>query len=105
MDALDDRNSPDGSRLTSAAQTAKAKKRAARAAQSKLYAVRLTVLRERYAALFGRCLDGDRVEAARALFVASGIWERDARQVPSRAKKAIESMALAVFMLENKAPS
>jgi len=104
MDAFDYRNSPDGSGVTSAAQAAKAKKRAARAAQSELYAVRLAVLRGRYAALFGRCSDRDRAEAARALFVASGIWERDARQVPSRAKKAIESMALAVFMLENKAP-
>jgi hypothetical protein len=73
-----------------------------RAAESALYASQLDALRDRYRSAFGECQNVERTTAARHMFVAAGIFERDARHFPKRAKKAIEQMALAVFMLESK---
>lgn len=77
-------------------------KQATRAAQAALYAARLDALRDRYRDAFGQCTDGERTAAARNLFAAAAIFERDARHFPSRIKKAIAQMDLAVFMLAGK---
>jgi hypothetical protein len=83
-------------------QANRQQKLATRAAESALYASQIDELRERYRAAFGQCQDGERTAIARHMFIAAGIFERDAHHFPKRAKKAVEQMALAVFMLEAK---
>jgi hypothetical protein len=77
-------------------------KKATRAAQAALYAARLDALRDRYRDAFGQCADGERTACARHLFAAAAIFERDARHFPSRMRKAVAQMELAVFMLAGK---
>ncbi|KLU22267.1 hypothetical protein EOS_31550 [Caballeronia mineralivorans PML1(12)] len=75
------------------------------AAESRHYAAVIARQRERYSAAYGRTHDMEAREAARAMFVAAAIFERDANRIPSRAKKAIDALKLAVFMLDPKAPA
>src|SRR5471030_585014 len=82
-----------------------ADKRANRAAESALRVKKLDALRERYTGVFGQCQDPERCSVARELFKAAAIFERDARHFPKRANKAIDALALAVFMLESKVAS
>ncbi|WP_244129881.1 hypothetical protein [Burkholderia gladioli] len=61
--------------------------------------------RERFAEAFARSADGARREAACWIAAAATVFERDAERMPSRAKRAIELLKHAVFMLDPKAPA
>ena len=76
-----------------------------KSADSALYAAQIARQRERYAAAYSRCQDGARQEAARAICVAAAVFENDAKQMPTRAKRAVELLKHAVFMLDPKAPA
>lgn len=76
-----------------------------KAAESALFQALITRQRERYAAAYGRCDDTESREAARAMYAGAAVFERQAQRFPSRAKKAVEALRLAVFLLDPKAPA
>ncbi|PXW18433.1 hypothetical protein [Paraburkholderia caballeronis] len=76
-----------------------------KAADAALYAAQIARQRERYAAAYSRCSDGARQEAARGICVAAAVFENDAKRMPTRAKRAVELLKHAVFMLDPKAPA
>jgi len=76
-----------------------------KAADATLYAAQIARQRERYASAYGRCNDGERCTAARALVTVATLFERDGGKYPKRLKKAVEALKLAVFMLDPKAPA
>lgn len=78
---------------------------AKRAFDAALYASQIARQRERYAAAYSRCKDGARQEAARAICVGAAIFESDAKRMPSRAKRVVDLLKQAVFMLDPKAPA
>lgn len=88
--------------IVAAKKENRARKVTIRAAEADLHAKKLDVLRERYRDAFGQCADGERMAAARQLFAAAAIFERDARHFPRRITKAVAQMELAVFMLAGK---
>ncbi|WP_051453768.1 hypothetical protein [Paraburkholderia caribensis] len=74
-------------------------------AEASLYQALIARQRERYAAAYGRCVDTENREAARAMFTGAALFEGQAKRIPSRAKKAVEALKLAVFLLDPKAPA
>ncbi|ARL07629.1 hypothetical protein [Burkholderia pseudomallei] len=81
---------------------ARAEKKRADAA---FYESELERQRERLSEARGRCTDEVRREAASWIATAATVFERDAERMPSRAKRAIELLKHAVFMLDPKAPA
>ncbi|SDE01818.1 hypothetical protein [Paraburkholderia lycopersici] len=78
---------------------------AKKAADTVHYAAQIARQRDRYAAAYSRCQDGARQEAARAICVGAAVFERDAERMPMRAKRVVELLKQAVFMLDPKAPA
>ena len=83
----------------------KESRRVADAAEAEHHAAMMDRQRERYAAAAERNADPERAAAANEIFKAAAVFERDAKRTPSRIKKAIEAVRLAVFMLDPKAPA
>ena len=71
-------------------------------AKSELCDARLCELRARYASALDRSSSPIRTRAAQHLTDAAAIFEKESRACPSRSKKAIECMRLAVLMIESK---
>ncbi|RQQ22996.1 hypothetical protein DF111_14610 [Burkholderia stagnalis] len=88
--------------VTSARVAAREAKRDADAA---FYESELARQRERFADALGRSVDEARREAACWIAAAATVFERDAERMPSRAKRAVELLKHAVFMLDPKAPA
>jgi hypothetical protein len=82
-----------------AARTAELEKEAA------LYRVMIEYQRTRYSSAYDRCGDMERRDKASALAAVAPVFERDAVRFPKRAKKAVEVLRLAVFLLDPKAPA
>ena len=83
----------------------KGKKHAASAADAAHFAALMARQRERYAAAFARRNDAERSELARAIYRAAALFEADAKHMPSRARKAVELLKSAVFLLDPGAPA
>lgn len=92
-------------RVQQAASERDAARAAKRAADTEHFAAQIARQRERYAAAYSRCGDGARQEAARAICVGAAVFESDAKRMPMRAKRVIELLKHAVFMLDPKAPA
>ncbi len=60
--------------------------------------------RDRLAEAYAHSADEVRRDAANGIAAAVAVFEQDARCMPSRAKRAIELLKHAVFMLDPKAP-
>ncbi|WP_436407738.1 hypothetical protein [Burkholderia cepacia] len=82
-----------------------AAREAKRDADAAFYESELERQRERLSEARGRCADEVRREAACWIATAATVFERDAERMPSRAKRAIELLKHAVFMLDPKAPA
>ncbi|MCA8291992.1 hypothetical protein [Burkholderia vietnamiensis] len=82
-----------------------AAREAKRDADTAFYESELERQRERFADALGRSADEARREAACWIAAAATVFERDAARMPSRAKRAIELLKHAVFMLDPKAPA
>lgn len=78
---------------------------AKRDADVAFYESELERQRERFSGAHGRCRDEARREAACWIAAAAMVFERDAERIPSRAKRAVELLKHAVFMLDPKAPA
>ncbi|RQR28054.1 hypothetical protein DIE23_25110 [Burkholderia sp. Bp9143] len=78
---------------------------AQKAAEIDHYLARIAHQRERYATAYRRCDDSARREAADGMVAAATMFERDGKTVPSRLKKAAETIKIAVFLLDPKAPA
>ncbi|KWF01350.1 hypothetical protein WT55_30315 [Burkholderia pseudomultivorans] len=87
--------------VTDARATARDAKKQADAA---FYEGELERQRERFSEAHGRCVDEARREAACWIATAAMVFERDAERMPSRAKRAVDLLKHAVFMLDPKAP-
>ncbi|AOJ75286.1 MULTISPECIES: hypothetical protein [Burkholderia] len=74
-------------------------------ADAAFYKSELTRQRERFAKALGQSVDEARREAACWIAAAATVFERDAERMPSRAKRAVELLKHAVFMLDPKAPA
>ncbi|WP_186023128.1 hypothetical protein [Burkholderia gladioli] len=74
-------------------------------ADAAFYESELERQRERFAEAHVRCADEARREAACWIAAAATVFERDADRMPSRAKRAVELLKHAVFMLDPKAPA
>lgn len=74
-------------------------------ADAAFYESELERQRERLSEARGRCSDEVRREAACGIATAATVFERDAERIPSRAKRAVELLKHAVFMLDPKAPA
>ncbi|WP_254212166.1 hypothetical protein [Burkholderia multivorans] len=74
-------------------------------ADAAFYESELERQRERLSEARGRCTDEVRREAACWIATAATVFERDAERIPSRAKRAVELLKHAVFMLDPKAPA
>ncbi|WP_232341692.1 hypothetical protein [Burkholderia pseudomallei] len=61
--------------------------------------------RERYIAAYNRCRDSPRKEVANSMIAAAVIFESDGKRIPTRLKKAVDVIKIAVFMLDPKAPA
>jgi hypothetical protein len=73
-----------------------------RAAKADLCAIQLQELRTRYSVAFEQCENPRRERVAQNLCSAASFFELEARTYPTRAKKAVECMRLAVLALESK---
>ncbi|MFJ1211059.1 hypothetical protein [Burkholderia pyrrocinia] len=82
-----------------------AAREAKREADAAFYESELMRQRERFAEALGRSVDEGRREAACWIAAAATVFERDAERMPSRAKRAVELVKHAVFMLDPKAPA
>ncbi|WP_432778267.1 hypothetical protein QZL74_15890 [Burkholderia gladioli pv. alliicola] len=82
-----------------------AAREAKRQADSAFYEDELEHQRERFSEAHGRCTDEVRREAACWIAAAAMVFERDSERIPSRAKRAVELLKHAVFMLDPKAPA
>ncbi len=82
-----------------------AAREAKRNADTAFYESELERQRERFAEAHVRCVDEGRREAACWIAAAATVFERDAERMPSRAKRAVELLKHAVFMLDPKAPA
>ncbi|AOR68198.1 hypothetical protein BBJ41_11995 [Burkholderia stabilis] len=92
--------------MTNTATSARAAaRRAKKQADAAFYESELTLQRERFAEALGRSIDEGRREAACWIAAAATVFERDAERIPSRAKRAVELLKHAVFMLDPKAPA
>ncbi|KVQ45487.1 hypothetical protein WK03_15600 [Burkholderia cepacia] len=74
-------------------------------ADAAFYESELERQRERFAEAHACCVDEGRREAACWIAAAATVFERDAERMPTRAKRAIELLKHAVFMLDPKAPA
>ncbi|WP_186066317.1 hypothetical protein [Burkholderia gladioli] len=82
-----------------------AARRAKKQADAAFYESELEHQRERLSEARGRCTDEVRREAACWIAAAAAVFERDAERMPSCAKRAIELLKHAVFMLDPNAPA
>jgi hypothetical protein len=82
-----------------------AAREAKRDADAAFYDRELERQRERFAEAHAGCVDKGRREAACWIAAAATVFERDAKRMPTRAKRAIELLKHAVFMLDPKAPA
>ncbi len=80
-------------------------RKAKRDADAAFYESELERQRERFAEAHVRCVDDGRREAACWIAAAATVFERDAERMPSLAKRAVELLKHAVFMLDPKAPA
>ncbi|WP_070108379.1 hypothetical protein [Burkholderia plantarii] len=85
--------------------TRAAAKAAKKRADSAFYGSQLTHQRERFAKACSASTDDGRRQAANQIVEAAKVFEQDARRMPSRAKRAIELLKQAVFMLDPRAPA
>lgn len=91
--------------IEKAASERKAANAQKKSADAALYAAQIAHQRERYAAAYGRCQDSARQEAARAICVGAALFESDSKRIPTRAKRVVDLLKHAVFMLDPKAPA
>ncbi|PRG81667.1 hypothetical protein C6T58_12875 [Burkholderia multivorans] len=82
-----------------------AAREAKRDADAAFYESELERQRERFAEAHACCVDEGRREAACWIAAAATVFERDAERMPTRARRAIELLKHAVFMLDPKAPA
>lgn len=91
--------------MTEAAIQEKVAREAARASEVALHRAMIERQRARYASAYNRWDDAERREKARGVAAGAAIFEQDAARIPGRARKAVEALKLAVFMLDPKAPA
>ncbi|CAJ3000482.1 Uncharacterised protein [Burkholderia pseudomallei] len=71
-------------------------------ADAEFYDCELNRLYELFSDVIERTSNEYRCEAARMIVVAAGVFDRDSKTIPSRAKHAIRLLKEAVFMLDPK---
>lgn len=91
--------------IQQAASERDAARAAGKAAEAAHYAAQIARQRARYAAAYSRCPDAQRREAADGICMAVSVFESDAKQMPTRAKRVIDLLKHAVFLLDPKAPA
>ncbi|GAB7536110.1 hypothetical protein [Burkholderia sp. 3C] len=81
-----------------------AARQAKQEADAAFYECELERQHERFTEALTRGADEARREAACWIVAAATVFERDAERIPSRARRAVELIKHAIFMLDPKAP-